>query len=130
MDFAAFVKGLVDGRHKEAETVVLAMDNLDTHAIGRRCAAFAPAAAARRIAREPEIHDTPRHGSRLNAAEVEPSVLGRRRPGRVPDRATLAAHATAVAEERNAAGSSCDWPFRTPDARVKRKRLYPTIDVR
>ncbi len=55
-------------------------------------------------------------------AEVELSVLGRRLPDRVPDRATLAAHATAVADERNAAGSSCDWQFWTEDARMKLER--------
>ncbi len=63
-------------------------------------------------------------------AEVELSVLGRRLPDRVPDRATLAAHATAVADERNAAGDTCDWQFATADARIKLKRLYPVIEVR
>ena len=129
VDFAHFVRDLVDGRYRDAERVVLVMDNLNTHSPASLYEAFGPE-EARRIARKLEIHYTPRHGSWLNVAEVELSVLGRRLPARVPDRATLSAHATAVAEERNAAGSSCDWQFRTEDARIKLKRLYPTIEVR
>lgn len=129
VDFAHFVRDLVDGRYRDAERVVLVMDNLNTHAIGSLYEAFGPE-EARRIARKLEIHYTPKHGSWLNVAEVELSVLGRRLPDRVPDRATLATHATALAEERNAAGSTCDWQFRTADARIKLKRLYPTIEVR
>jgi len=129
VDFAHFVRDLVDVRYKEAEAVVLVMDNLNTHAIGSLYEAFGPE-EARRIARKLEIHHTPKHGSWLNVAEVELSVLGRRLPDRVPDRTALVTHATAVADERNAAGDTCDWQFRTDDARIKLKRLYPTIEVR
>ena len=129
VDFAAFVKELVDGRYRDAERVVLVMDNLNTHTPASLYEAFGPA-EARRITRKLEIHYTPKHGSWLNVAEVELSVLGRRLPARVPDAASLAAHAAAVARERNEAGDACDWQFTTADARVKLKRLYPTIEVR
>ena len=115
--------------YRDADVVVLVMDNLNTHTPGSLYEAFGPA-EARRIARRLEIHYTPKHGSWLNVAEVELSVLGRRLPGRVPDLATLARHAAAVAAQRNAAGATCDWQFTTADAQVKLKRLYPTIEVR
>ena len=129
LDFAAFVKDLLDGRYRDAEKVVLVMDNLNTHGPASLYEAFEPA-EARRLADRLEIHYTPKHGSWLNVAEVELSVLGRRLPARVPDRALLAAHAAAVAAERNAAGDTCDWQFTAADARIKLKRLYPTIEVR
>jgi hypothetical protein len=109
--------------------VVLVTDNPNTHGPASPHEAFAPA-EARRLADELEVHYTPKHGSWLNVAGVELSVLGRRPPARVPDRASLAAHAAAVAAERNAAGDTCDWQFTTADARIKLKRLYPTIEVR
>jgi hypothetical protein len=129
LDFAAFVKDLVDGRYRDADVVVLVMDNLNTHTPASLYEAFGPE-EARRITRKLEIHHTPRHGSWLNVAEVELSVLGRSLPDRVPDRASLATHATAVAAERNAAGKGCDWQFTAADARIKLKRLYPSIEVR
>ena len=129
LDFAAFVKDLVDVRYKDAEKVALVMDNLNTHSPASLYDAFTPE-EARRITKKLEIHYTPKHGSWLNVAEVELSVLGRRLPERIPDAAALAAHAAAVAQERNAAGKGCDWQFTTDDARIKLKRLYPSIEVR
>ena len=129
LDFAAFVKQLVDGRYKDAERVVLVMDNLNTHSPGSLYEAFGPA-EARRITDKLEIHHTPKHGSWLNVAEVELSVLGRRLPDRCPDVPALAGFAAAVAQERNAAGASCDWQFTTADARIKLKRLYPSVPLR
>jgi hypothetical protein len=128
-DSARFVRDLVDGRYKDAERVVLVMDNLNTHGPASLYEAFGPD-EARRITRKLEIHYTPKHGSWLNVAEVELSVLGRRLPDRIPDRPSLAAHATAVADERDAAGDTCDWQFTTADARIKLKRLYPSIELR
>jgi hypothetical protein len=128
-DFAGFVRSLVDGRYRDAERVVLVMDNLNTHSPASLYEAFGPE-EARRITAKLEIHYTPRHGSWLNVAEVELSVLGRRLPDRPPDAAALAAHAGAVAAERNAAGAGCDWHFTAADARIKLKRLYPSIQVR
>ncbi len=129
LDFAAFVKDLVDVRYRDAEAVVLVMDNLNTHSPASLYEAFGPE-EARRITRRLEIHYTPKHGSWLNVAEVELSVLGKRLPDRVPDRASLATHTTALAAGRNAAGKGCDWQFTTADARIKLKRLYPSIEVR
>jgi hypothetical protein len=126
LDFAHFVRDLVDGPYKHATKVVLVMDNLNTHSAASLYAAFGPE-EARRIARKLEIHYTPRHGSWLNMAEIELSVLGRRLPERIPDLQTLAAHAGALEEERNAAAKGADWQFTTEDARIKLQRLYPAI---
>jgi hypothetical protein len=76
-----------------------------------------------------EIHYTPKHGSWLNMAEIELSVLSRQcLDRRVPDRATLAAEVAAWQDDRNAAGRAIDWRFTTDDARIKLKRLYPSIE--
>jgi hypothetical protein len=89
--------------------------------------AFAPA-EARRIARKLEIHYTPKHGSWLNMAEIELSVLARQcLDQRIPDQETLAEEVSAWEAERNAAESSIDWRFTSADARIKLKHLYPEI---
>jgi DDE superfamily endonuclease len=129
LDFAAFVKQLLDGRYKDAEKVVLVMDQLNTHSPASLYDAFPPG-EAKRLADRLEVHHTPKHGSWLNVAEVELSALGKRLPDRVPDAATLARHVAAVERDRNRAARGCDWQFRTTDARVKLKRLYPSIEVR
>jgi transposase len=128
VDFARFVKGLVDGRYKDAEVVVLVMDNLNTHTAASLYEAFGPE-EARRIARKLEIHYTPKHGSWLNAAEIELSALGRRLDDRTPGRDALARRAAVVEAERNAAKKGADWHFTTEDARIKLKRLYPSVEV-
>jgi hypothetical protein len=128
VDFAAFVKDLVDVRFKDAGKVVLVMDNLNTHTPASLYAAFEPE-EARRLARKLEIHYTPKHGSWLNVAEIELSALARRVDDRTPDRAALAKRAAIVEAERNKAKKGADWQFITEDARVKLKRLYPSIEV-
>ena len=128
VDFAHFVRGLVDGRYKDAAAVVLVMDNLNTHAPASLYAAFGPA-EAHRIVRRLEIHYTPKHGSWLNVAEIELSALGRRIDDRTPDRDALASRAALVEAERNEARKGADWQFTTADARVKLKRLYPSVEV-
>jgi hypothetical protein len=128
VDFAAFVKSLVDDRYRDAERVVLVMDNLNTHTPASLYEAFGPE-EARRIARKLEIHYTPRHGSWLNVAEIELSALGRRVDDRTPDRDALAKRAATVEAERNDARKGADWQFTTADARVKLKRLYPSVEV-
>lgn len=129
VDWARFVRDLVDApRFAGADVIVLVMDPLNTHSPASLYEAFAPA-EARRVADRLEIHYTPKHGSWLNVAEVELSVLGRRLRARVGDKATLAAACAALEEERNRAGKGVDWQFTTADARVKLKRLYPTIEV-
>jgi hypothetical protein len=128
VDFARFVKGLVDGRYGGAEKVVLVMDNLNTHTPASLYAAFGPQ-EARRIARKLEIHCTPKHGSWLNVAEVELGALARRVDDRTPDREALAKRAALVEAERNKDKKGTDWQFITEDARVKLKRLYPSTEA-
>ncbi len=88
-----------------------------------------PPAEAKRLADKLEIHYTPKHGSWLNMAEIELSVLSRQcLDRRVPDFETLEAEVKAWQEERNAKGGKIDWRFTTEDARIKLKRLYPSIE--
>jgi transposase len=125
IDFAAFVRELVDGRYKDAIKVVLVMDNLNTHSIASLYEAFEPA-EAKRIADKLEIHYTPKHGSWLNMAEIELSVLGRQcLDRRIADKATLVSEVSKWENARNAAGLKINWRFTTKDARIKLKRLYP-----
>ena len=128
VDFARFVKGLGDGRYKDAEKVVLVMDNLDTHTPAPLYET-SPPEEAKRIADRLEIHYTPKHGSWLNVAEIELSALARRVDDRTPDRAALAKRAALVEAERNKDKKGADWQFITEDARVKLKRLYPSVEV-
>ena len=126
-DWAWFVKGPVDGRYKKAEKVVLVMDNLNTHSAASLYQAFAPD-EARRIAERLEIHHTPGHGSWLNIAEIELSVLARQCLGeRMEDKPTLARAVAAWEAKRNQGQRRVDWQFSTADARVKLKRLYPSV---
>jgi hypothetical protein len=129
VDWAHVVRDLVDApRYREAEGIVLVMDQLNTHSPASLYEAFPPA-EAKRVADKLEIHHTPKHGSWLNVAEVELSVLGKRLKERVGDKAKLADACAAFERERNRAGKGVDWRFTTEDARVKLKRLYPTTEV-
>lgn len=128
-DWAHQIQALVDDRYPEAERIVLVMDNLNTHTPTALYEAFPPA-EAKRLADKLELHYTPKHGSWLNIAEIELSVLGRQcLDRRVPDFATLAAEVASWQEDRNATGGSVDWRFTTADARIKLKRLYPSLHV-
>ena len=125
LDFAQVVRDLVDGRYKYATKVVLVLDNLNTHSAASLYAAFPPE-EAKRLADKLEVHYTPKHGSWLNVAECELSVLGRQcLDRRIPDRPTLAAEVAAWESPRNESGRGVDWRFTTADARIKLKRLYP-----
>lgn len=126
-DWANFVRDLVDGRYREAEKVVLVMDQLNTHSVASLYEALAPA-EAERVASRLEVHHTPKHGSWLNMAEVELSALGRDLPDRVGERPELVEHVSAWEGRRNGDGVKADWQFTTADARVKLRKLYPTID--
>jgi hypothetical protein len=128
VDWARFVKELLDGRYATAEKVVLVMDNLNTHTPASLYEAFAPA-EARRLAEKLEIHYTPKHGSWLNLAEVEFSVLERQLPERMASRDQFQEAATLWTEKRNRAGVRADGRFTTADARIKLKRLYPCIQL-
>jgi len=128
LDSARCVGELLDAHYPDAEKAVLVMDQLNTHTPASPYAAFPPA-EARRLADRPEIHHTPKHGSWLNMAELELSVLERqclRR--RLPDRGAMEREAAAWAAARNAAAAAVDWQFTTADARTKLRRLYPAFE--
>jgi transposase len=127
LDWAHLIKRLVDERYPDAERIVLVMDNLNAHSPGSLYDAFPPA-EAKRLADKLELHYTPKHGSWLNMAEIELSVLGRQCLNRrVPDLATLEAEVAAWQARRDA-GGAIRWRFTTADARIKLRRLYPSID--
>lgn len=129
LDFAAFIKELVDVRYKDALKVVLVMDNLNTHTPASFYDAFTPE-EARRLTQKLEIHYTPKHGSWLNVAEIELSVVGRRLRERLNDASELARQLAAMEQDRNDAAKGTDWQFTTDQARIKLKRLYPSFEVR
>jgi hypothetical protein len=128
-EWAWFIKGLLDGRYKSAERVVLVMDQLNTHSAASLYEAFEPA-EARRLAEKLEIHHTPKHGSWLNMAEIELGVIARQcLSQRTENKAVLAAQLAAWTKARNRQHVRIDWQFTTTDARTKLKRLYPSIQV-
>ena len=102
------------------------MDQLNTHGPWSLYEAFAPD-EAKRIADRLEVHHTPKHGSWLNMAEIELSAFERDLPERVGDLAAMAAHVAAWEKRRNDAKVKADWQFTTDDARIKLRKLYPTI---
>jgi len=125
VDFALEIKQLLEVHYPEAERVQLVMDNLNTHALSSLYEAFQPA-EARALAERLEIVHTPKHGSWLNIAEIELSVLARQSLShRIPDRSTLQREIAAWESTRNAAETPVDWRFTTADARIKLRRLYP-----
>ena len=130
IDWAHCIQDLVEVHYPDAERIVLVMDQLNTHSPASLYEAFAPA-AAKRLADKLEIHYTPKHGSWLNMAELELSVLQRQcLDRRLGDRATLEREVAAwVVAARNAAAAGIDWRFTTADARIKLRKLYPSIDT-
>ena len=125
VEFAQAMRTLLDGPFADAERIVLVLDNLNTHRPSAFYAAFAPA-EARRLLAKIEWHDTPKHGSWLNCAEIELSALARQCLGRrIPDQATLATAVAAWAARRNAAQIGVRWHFTVADARVRLHHLYP-----
>jgi hypothetical protein len=127
-DFARCIKELVDVHYPDAARIVLVLDNLNIHSPASLYEAFAPA-EAKRLADKLEIHHTPRHGSWLNMAEIELSILQRQcLDRRLGERATLEREVAAWTTARNAATRRINWRFTTADARIKLKRLYPTYD--
>ena len=128
LDWALFVRELVDAHYPDAVRVVLVMDNLNTHRPASLYEAFEPA-EAKRIWDRLELHYTPKHGSWLNIAECEFSVLSRQCTNRrLPDQQALAAEVAAWQAERNGNTATVDWRFTTQDARIRLKHLYPKID--
>jgi hypothetical protein len=129
LDWALFVRDLVAVHYPDAARVVLVMDNLNTHHPASLYEAFEPA-EAKRIWDRLEIHYTPVHGSWLNIAECELSVLSRQcTKGRIPDEEALTNAVAAWQAERNSAAAKVEWRFTTADARIKLKHLYPKIHV-
>ncbi|MGX2040442.1 IS630 family transposase [Methylocaldum sp. MU1018] len=126
-DFAHVVRDLVEGRYRDAEKVVLVMDQLNTHSTASLYEAFPPD-EARQLAERLEIHHTPKHGSWLDMAEIELSALARDLPERVGERADLVRHVAAWTQRRNQVQVTANWQFTTADARIKLRKLYPTIE--
>lgn len=127
-DWAKFIRYLLEEVYSSAKKVVLVMDNLNTHTIGSLYETF-NAPTARALAERLEIHYTPKHGSWLNMAETELSVLGRQcLDRRIDDRGEMSREIAAWETHRNEAQSPIHWQFTTADARIKLKRLYPSID--
>jgi hypothetical protein len=118
---------LLDGRYREAEHVVLVMDQLNTRSAASLYDAFPPA-EARRLAERLEIHHTPKHGSWLNIAELELSAVTRQALARRLARPDMLAHRVARwVANRNATGTTVDWQFTSETARTKLCSLYPSF---
>jgi len=125
VDWAHQMRDLVDMHYPDAERVTVVLDNLNTHTPAALYEAFEPA-EARRIAEKLELVYTPKHGSWLNVAEIELSVLSRPCLNRrMPERSRIADEATAWERRRNRTACTTDWRFTTADARIKLKHLYP-----
>jgi len=129
VDFAQFLRTISDDIYRDAKTIVLVCDNLNTHSPAAFYQAFEPS-EARRLAERFEWHYTPKHGSWLNVAEMELSVIARQcLDRRIPDMATLTREIELWQQQRNAAKVIVRWQFTTADARIKLRKLYPTIQL-
>ena len=125
IDFAYCMRDLVDVHFPEAEKIIVVLDNLNTHTPAAFYLAFEPE-EARRLVNRFEFHFTPKHGSWLNMAEIELSVLSRQCINRrIPDEKTLRHEVLAWVDDRNSKVVKVDWRFSTAEARIKLKRLYP-----
>lgn len=127
-DWAGCVRDITDVYFPHAEKIILVMDNLNTHKPSSLYKAFPPE-EARRILDKLEIHYTPKHGSWLDMAEIEFSVLQRQCLNcRIPDQETLKRKAADWEQNRNKKSVKVKWRFTTDDARIKLKKLYPSIE--
>lgn len=127
-DFAYFIRELVDVHYSNAEKIILVMDNLNTHNGSSLYDTFEPT-EAKRILNKLEIHHTPKHDSWLNMAEIELSHLSRQcLSRRIPNQETFINEVNSWKNERNEQNSVINWQFKTEDARVKLKRLYPVVE--
>jgi hypothetical protein len=127
LDYAKLLKELSDHHFPDAARIVLVQDNLNTHKPASLYEAF-PAAEARRLVERFEWHYTPKHGSWLDMAESELSVLSKQcLDQRIPDKQTLIEEVAAWQAERSKKHAKGDWQFTTADARVRLKRLYPSL---
>jgi hypothetical protein len=127
LDWAHYMKALVDDRYPEAERLCVILDNLNTHNKSSLYEAFAPL-EAKRIADKLDLHYTPKHGSWLNMAEIELSHLSRQcLAQRIAAKDTVITQVEAWTQSRNAKQAKAQWQFTTADARVKLRKLYPTV---
>jgi hypothetical protein len=127
IDYAHVLKDLADVFFFDAPKILLMQDNLNTHKPASLYEAFPPQ-EARRLVERFEWHYTPKHGSWLDMAETELSVLSSQcLDRRIPDRRTLETEVAAWVAERNTNNAKADWQFTTDDARIKLKHLYPAI---
>lgn len=127
VDWAKCIKDIVDTHYPEAAKITVIMDNLNTHRPSSLYQAFSPE-EARRLLNKLEFHYTPKHGSWLNMAEIEFSALKRQcLDCRIPDQATLKQKVTEWEQARNVRAVKANWQFKTEDARIKLKRLYPSF---
>lgn len=127
-DYAECLRKLSDELYPDAEKIVVVQDNLNTHSPASLYEAFAPA-EAKRLADRFEFHYTPKHGSWLNMAEIEFSILGRQcLARRIDNLDALRPETHAWTATRNHAGRKVNWRFTTEDARIKLKKLYPSIE--
>ena len=129
LDFAQQMKELIEVHYPKAERVTLVMDNLNTHRMSCLYEAFPPD-QARRLIEKIEVVHTPKHGSWLNMAECELSVLEKQCLGeRVGDEVTLRERIAIWNQDRNTRSKTITWQFQTADARIKLRRLYPQIEM-
>ena len=128
-DYAECLRLIAEEWFPDARRIILVQDNLNTHKMGSLYKRFAPA-RARALAARFEVHYTPKHGSWLNMAECEISVLARQcLKRRIGDLDTLRAESGAWARRRNESNAKMDWRFDTHKARIKLQSLYPSIQV-
>jgi hypothetical protein len=128
-DYAEVLRYLVEERYPDAEYICIVQDNLNTHTAGALYETFPPLQARRILARL-EFHYTPKHGSWLNQAEIEISIIERgclARP--VSDRASLEQRVNALEDARNARRAIIEWQFTARRARIKLKQLYPVVQT-
>ena len=125
VDWANQIRKLLEIHYPETSKIRLVMDNLNTHTTASLYEAFPPE-LARSLAKRLEIHYTPKHGSWLNIAEIELSVMSKQcLDRRIPNITTLQNELTAWENARNTTQKGVDWQFTTDSSRIKLKRLYP-----
>jgi len=126
LDYADAIKFVCDEIFPQAEKIVFVQDNLNIHQIASLYKRFPPQ-EARRLTERLELHYTPKHGSWLNIAEIEISVLSRALPKRIAELETFHRYVNAETKRRNEHPKPVQWQFTIDDARIKLKRLYPSI---
>ncbi len=127
-DYAQCLRKLADEKYPDAEVIVLVQDNLNTHSPASLYEAFEPQ-EAKRLADRFEFHYTPKHGSWLDMAEIELGILGRQcLARRIDNMQDLRREVQAWETARDTASTKVNWQFTTTDARIKLRRLYPSVE--